>query len=90
MEAMMSERPNRRAIAASNCRPTLQHSDAEARPIEASACARRQRGAARPTLADVDRRPLVAPWPRAPIDTVDAAGTPGAAVARRCSTPPIS
>jgi uncharacterized protein (DUF1800 family) len=81
---MMSERPNRRADrrqqlpADAGSMPM-----AEARPIEGRSL-RTAGNEARlgPTLADVDSATLVRTLlPRAPIDTVDAAGTPGAAVA---------
>ena len=81
---MMTDRPNRRA----DRRQQLPADDnsmqmAEARPIEGRSL-RSAGNEARlgPTLSGVDSTTLVRTLlPRAPIDTVDAAGTPGAAVA---------
>jgi hypothetical protein len=81
---MMNDRPNRRA----DRRQQLPADGgsmpmAEARPIEGRSL-RTSGNEARlgPTLADIDSATLVRTLlPRAPIDTADAAGTPGAAVA---------
>ncbi|HEX7197996.1 MAG TPA: DUF1800 family protein, partial [Dongiaceae bacterium] len=81
---MMSDRPNRRADRRQQLPADAGGMPmAEARPIEGRSL-RTAGNEARlgPTLADVDSATLVRTLlPRAPIDAVDGAGTPGAAVA---------
>jgi uncharacterized protein (DUF1800 family) len=80
----MSDRPNRRADRRQQLPADAGGMPmAETRPIEGRSL-RTAGNEARlgPTLADVDSATLLRTLlPRAPIDTVDAAGTPGAAVA---------